>query len=243
MHVLRHVLAAVLAVVGAGVGYLGWMGLMWVFATLCRGLGNWLFCAGLGGPNILDLLTLPVLVVGGAVGGWRLGSSIKRSAGSTADWIGRGATPGRGDDQPAAVAYGYLEADVEVELVDVGKCQADLAKIMKTDVGVRRRVEGLARLRPSVARKPAEPAARGYSATHVTVEFEGASVGYLPDEVALAVAHNLRRFTAESGLDVYCPLQIVTARPDDGRDGEAFTVSVWLDARRSHQPEVVALDT
>ena len=161
-----------------------------------------------------------------------------KSSTGRANAIGRG-DASLGDEDRVAVAYGYLEADVEVELVGVDQCQAVLAKLMKADAGVRRRLEGLARLEPSVARTPGQRDALGHLMTRVAVEFEGVRVGYLPDDVALAVAHNLRRFTAEKGLDVYCPAQIVAGSHPDGHDTAAFGVSVWLDARHSHQPEVV----
>ena len=161
-----------------------------------------------------------------------------QSSTGRANAFGRGAAS-VGDEDQSAGAYGYLEADVEVELVRIDQCQAALAKIMKADAGVRRRLEGLARLGPSVARAPGERDAWGHLMTRVAVEFEGVRVGYLPDEVALAVAHNLRRFTAEEGLDVYCPSQIVAGSHPDGGAAESFGVSVWLDARHSHQPVVV----
>lgn len=76
MRVVGVAASLVLAVLGAFVGYLGWLALMWLFATVCQGAMNIFFCAGMGGPNMFDLLTLPFLVIGGAVLGWGLGASL-----------------------------------------------------------------------------------------------------------------------------------------------------------------------
>lgn len=49
---------------------------MWIFATVCDGILNWLACGGMGGPNMLDLLTLPIAVIGLGVVGYQTGAGI-----------------------------------------------------------------------------------------------------------------------------------------------------------------------
>lgn len=61
---MRLALAIVAGIGGAVAGYIGWILLMNLFAFVCRGWANALFCAGLGGPDLLDLITLPVMTLG-----------------------------------------------------------------------------------------------------------------------------------------------------------------------------------
>lgn len=73
---MRVVAGTIGAVVGAAAGYVGWLALMWIFATVCDGILNWLACGGMGGPNMLDLLTLPIAVIGLGVVGYQTGAGI-----------------------------------------------------------------------------------------------------------------------------------------------------------------------
>jgi hypothetical protein len=77
---MHQVAGAVAAVVGAAIGYVGWLALMWVFATVCGGMLGFAFCGPAGGPNMLDLLTLPVLVIGGGLVAYGLASGAVQDA-------------------------------------------------------------------------------------------------------------------------------------------------------------------
>lgn len=73
---MRVVAGTVGAVVGAGLGYVAWLVLMWLYATVCDGILNWLACGGMGGPNVLDLLMLPIAVIGLAVLGYQTAADM-----------------------------------------------------------------------------------------------------------------------------------------------------------------------
>ena len=141
--------------------------------------------------------------------------------------------------EPTLGEYGYLDAESEIGLVRVEDFRDALNAVLRAEFGSRSRIEGLARLQPFVAPTPGQRDARGRLVTRVAVEFEGTKVGYLPDEVALAVVHNLRRFQAESGLDVFCPLSIAAGTVSErGQPGEP-TVTVRLGGRRAHAAAIV----
>lgn len=65
-------MGSIAAVLGAVLGLGAWALLMRVFAAVCRGVGDFLLCAGMGGPSLFDLLTLPVAVIGAGYMGWTM---------------------------------------------------------------------------------------------------------------------------------------------------------------------------
>lgn len=73
---MRVIAGTVGAAIGAGLGYVAWLVLMWLYATVCSGILNWLACGGMGGPNLFDLLMLPIAVIGLAVLGYQTAADL-----------------------------------------------------------------------------------------------------------------------------------------------------------------------